>query len=60
VEKVGGASVTVSIRLIGAEGVTRVRATLVLVTMDLKKARAARIPDAMRARIARFAPSEHS
>jgi 4-hydroxybenzoyl-CoA thioesterase len=52
--KLGGASFTLAIRLLGADGAERVRATLVLVLMDLKTARALRLPDAMRARIAQF------
>ena len=58
VGKVGGASVTVAIRLLGEDGSERVRASLVLVLMDLKTMRATRIPDAMRARIAQFRPVE--
>jgi 4-hydroxybenzoyl-CoA thioesterase len=54
VTKIGGASITTAIRLLGADGGLRVRATLVLVLMDLKTARATRIPDPMRERIARF------
>jgi 4-hydroxybenzoyl-CoA thioesterase len=58
VQKIGGASITAAIRLLGPDGAERVRATLVLVLMDLRTARATRIPDAMRARIARFQPPQ--
>ena len=54
VTKIGGSSITVAIRLRGDDGGERVRATLVLVLMDLKSARATRIPEPMRARIAQF------
>lgn len=57
VEKLGGASLTVAIRLMGEDGAVRVRASLVLVLMDLNTMRATRIPDAMRARIAQFGPA---
>ena len=57
VEKIGGASVTVAIRLMGEDGAVRVRASLVLVLMELNTMRATRIPDAMRARIAQFGPA---
>jgi 4-hydroxybenzoyl-CoA thioesterase len=57
VGKIGGASVTVGIRLLGEDGSERVRASLVLVLMELNTMRATRIPDAMRARIAQFAPA---
>jgi 4-hydroxybenzoyl-CoA thioesterase len=49
VEKIGAASITVAIRLLGDDGSERVRASLVLVLMELKTMRATRIPDAMRA-----------
>lgn len=52
--KIGGASVTVSIRLRGGDRGERVRATLVLVLMDLQAARATRIPEAMRERMAQY------
>ena len=52
--KLGNSAATLSIRLLGASGDERVRATLVVVLMDLKKACATRIPDAMRERIALF------
>lgn len=54
VQKLGNSSVTLAIRLLGPGGDERVRATLVVVLMDLKKACATRIPDAMRERIALF------
>lgn len=54
---VGGSSIGLAIRLAGADGTDRVRATLTLALMDLKTARAKRIPDAMRARIAQFKPN---
>ena len=58
VRKVGTSSITAAIRLLGPDGAERVRATLVLVLMDLKKVCATPIPDAMRARIAQFGPAE--
>ena len=54
VQRIGSSSITVAIRLLGADGFERVRATLVLVLMDLKKGKATPIPDAMRARIAAY------
>ncbi|KQQ97532.1 thioesterase family protein [Massilia sp. Leaf139] len=57
VVKIGGASLTVAIRLLGEDGAERVRATLVLVTMDLAQGRATRIPDAMRTSILQFMPA---
>ena len=57
VEKLGGASLTVAITLMGEDGAVRVRASLVLVLMELNTMRATRIPDAMRARIAQFGPA---
>ena len=57
VEKLGGASLTVAIRLMGEDYAVRVRASLVLVLMELNTMRATRIPDAMRARIAQFGPA---
>ena len=54
VMKIGGSSITVAIRLLGIDGLERVRATVVLVLMDLKTARAVRIPEPMRGRIAQF------
>ena len=56
--KIGGASLTVAIRLLGEDGAERVRASLVLVTMDIGQGRATRIPDALRARMAQFAPAQ--
>jgi len=53
--KIGGASITLAIRLVGEDGADRV-----LVLMELKTKRATRIPDAMRARIAAYAPAEQS
>jgi len=58
VVKIGRSSITLAIRLRGPDGAERVRATLVLVLMDRKQARATPIPDAMRERIARFAPAD--
>ncbi|MDP3671244.1 MAG: acyl-CoA thioesterase [Telluria sp.] len=52
--KLGNSSVTVAIRLLGAGGEERVRATVVLVLMDIKKTCAMRIPDQLRERMARF------
>ena len=54
ITKLGGSSITVAIRLHGQDGLERVRATLVLALMDLKTARAIRIPDPMREQIAQF------
>jgi 4-hydroxybenzoyl-CoA thioesterase len=54
VTKLGASSFTLAIRLRGGDGAERVRATLVLVLMDLKTACAVRIPDPMRERIVRF------
>ena len=58
VQKIGSSSITAAIQLLGSDGGVRVRATLVLVLMDLKKACATPIPDAMRERIAQFGPTE--
>ena len=55
VAKMGGASVTIEVRLLGAAGEDRVRASLVLVMMDLKERRAVPIPEPLRSRIAAFA-----
>jgi 4-hydroxybenzoyl-CoA thioesterase len=52
--KIGNSSITIRIGLVGAGGEERVRAKLVVVLTDAKKACATRIPDAMRARIAPF------
>lgn len=56
--KLGNSSITTSIRLLGTGGDERVRARLVVVWMDLKKACAMRIPNPMRARIAAFGAAE--
>jgi 4-hydroxybenzoyl-CoA thioesterase len=56
--KMGGSSLTLAIRLRGADGLERVRATLVLALMDLKTARATRIPDSMRALIVQYQAPE--
>jgi 4-hydroxybenzoyl-CoA thioesterase len=58
--KLGAASITVAIRLSGPEGAERVRATLVLAWMDLKRRRAMPIPDELRERIARFAQLDNA
>ena len=55
VEKIGGASITLGIRLLGQAGEDRVRATLVLALMHLKERRAMPIPEPLRARIAAVA-----
>ena len=54
VQKIGGASVTLRVRLAGPAGEDRVRASLVLALMDLKERRAVPIPEPLRARIAAF------
>jgi 4-hydroxybenzoyl-CoA thioesterase len=54
VQAIGGASVTLEIRLAGPAGEDRVRARLVLVLMNLKKRRAVPIREPLRARIAAF------
>jgi 4-hydroxybenzoyl-CoA thioesterase len=54
VSKLGGASITIAVRLFGADGALRVDATLVLVLMELKLARATRFPASMRSRIGRY------
>jgi 4-hydroxybenzoyl-CoA thioesterase len=54
VEKIGGASMRVAIRLFGPDGVIRVRATVVLVTMNLRERQAIPLPDEMRKRAAAF------
>jgi 4-hydroxybenzoyl-CoA thioesterase len=56
--KTGNSSLTLAIRLLGAGGDERVRARLVVVLMDMKKACAMRIPDVMRERIAQFCAPE--
>ena len=58
VERVGASSIGLAIRLAGADGGDRVRATLTLALMDLQTARATRIPETMRARIAQFQPHQ--
>nr|WP_314626560.1 thioesterase family protein [uncultured Noviherbaspirillum sp.] len=58
VQKLGGASLTLAVRLAGPDGKDRVRASLVLVMMHLKERRAVRIPDALRERMAVFAGAE--
>ena len=54
VQKIGGASVTLRVRLAGPAGEDRVRASLVLALMDLKERRAVPMPEALHARIAAF------
>lgn len=54
VEKIGSASLTLVIRLRGPSGEDRVRGTLKLVLMDLKKRRAIPIDEDMRLRIAPY------
>jgi len=54
VVELGGASFTLAIRLLGEDGLERVRATLVLVLMDLKAMRATRIGEPMRERMAHY------
>jgi len=54
VQKIGAASVTLNIRLCGPDGADRVRCTLVLVALDLKKRSAVNLPDALRSAIGRF------
>ncbi len=54
VEKVGGSSITLAIRLRGPSGKERVRAKLILVMMDLQKCRAVPISEEMRLRITPF------
>ena len=54
VEKIGGASLTVALRLCGADGGERVNARMILALMDLDKRRAQQIPAELRTRIARF------
>lgn len=52
--KIGGASITLQVRLAGPAGEDRVRASLVLALMNLKERRAVPIPESLRARIAAF------
>ncbi|HYD82141.1 MAG TPA: thioesterase family protein [Paucimonas sp.] len=54
VEKIGGASLLVAIRLLGPQGGERVRAKIVLVAMNLRERRAMPIPQPMRERAAAF------
>ena len=54
VQKIGGASVTLRVRLAGPAGEDRVRASLVLALMNLKERRAVPIPEPLHARIAAF------
>jgi 4-hydroxybenzoyl-CoA thioesterase len=54
VEKLGGASINLAIRLSAQDGGERVRTRLVLVLMDGKKMCAIPIPDSLRAGIARY------
>jgi 4-hydroxybenzoyl-CoA thioesterase len=54
VEKIGGASMHIVIRLAGTDGSERVRAKLVLVAMNLRERRAIPIPPAIRERAAAF------
>jgi len=57
---VGTSSITTAVHLVGQDGIDRVRATLVLVLMDLKTSRATPLPDEMRLRVARFGPPEQA
>lgn len=52
--KIGGASITLQVRLAGPAGEDRVRASLVLALMNLEERRAVPIPDSLRACIAAF------
>jgi acyl-CoA thioesterase FadM len=54
VQKIGGASVTLQVRLAGPAGEDRVRASLVLALMNLEERRAVPIREPLRARIAAF------
>jgi 4-hydroxybenzoyl-CoA thioesterase len=54
VQRVGRASVTISIRLLGADGAARVRGSVVLALIDLKEGRAVALPDALRSRMTAF------
>jgi 4-hydroxybenzoyl-CoA thioesterase len=58
VVKLGNSSVTTAIRLLGAGGDERVRATLVLVMIETKKRGPTRIPETMRERITQFCAAE--
>jgi len=54
VQKIGGASITLQVKLAGPAGEDRVRASLVLVLMNLKERRAVPLRDPLRERIAAF------
>lgn len=54
VEKIGGASMHVAIVLVGPQGDERVRASMVLVAMNLRERRAIPIPQAMRVSASTF------
>jgi 4-hydroxybenzoyl-CoA thioesterase len=54
VQKIGGASTTLQVRLAGPAGEDRVRASLVLALTDLKERRAVPIPEALRESIRAF------
>jgi 4-hydroxybenzoyl-CoA thioesterase len=58
VQKLGGASITLSIRLLGPEGGQRVKSELVLVMMDLQRQRAVPIPDTLRERMRAFCTTD--
>ena len=58
VRKIGAASITLDIRLLGPDGIDRVRCTLVLVLLDLHKRSAVSLPEALRTRIARFCANQ--
>jgi 4-hydroxybenzoyl-CoA thioesterase len=54
VQKLGGASLTISIRLLGPQGEERVKSQLILVMMDLQRRRAVPIPEQLRERISAY------
>lgn len=54
VDRIGGASLHIALRLLGPDGDERVRASLVLVTMHLHERRAIPLPEALRARATAF------
>ena len=54
VRKIGAASITLDIRILGPDGADRVRCTLVLVALDLHTRSAMSLPEALRTRIERF------
>jgi 4-hydroxybenzoyl-CoA thioesterase len=58
VQKLGGASITVSIRLLVPQGDERVKTELVLLMMDLQRRRAVPIPEKLRERIAAFCAAQ--